>query len=877
MTRHTRGERWYRRLLRLYPREFRDEFGGEMTRLYRDRGREEPWWRLWCSLVVDLLRTAPPEHLSMLAQDLRHAWRGLRRTPVIATTVVLTLGLGVGASTAVFSVVHAILLRPLPYPERDRLVELFEEDLKAGSLTRASALNYRSWAERSRALEAIGAFQNGGLTLTDAGDPELLYASFVTASLFDVLGVQPIMGRPLQREDEQRAAARVVVLGESLWRTRFGGDRQIIGRSITLGGEHYHVVGVMPRSFREVGRAQAAGAADPQIILPLIIDPTQENRANHALRVAGRLRRGVSLEQARDEMRAVAAAMAQEFAATNTDWGVRIQTLRDTTLEPQVRRALLLALGAVAMVFLIACANVANVLLARGTRRHAELAVRAALGAGRTRLVRQLLTESACLAAISGAAGVLVAVIAHPLVRTLLPPTLPRLEEVQVDIDVLAFGLLASLASGLVFGVVPALRASQLHLSPSLTDVGRATPDSSRLRLREVLIVAQTALATVLLVAAALLLQGFVRLQHVALGFEPENVMTTRVALPRGGYPDAARVGQFYDRLVARLEESGRPQAVAVGTSAPFGPGVRTTFQPRDRNRRSATRGGNETAAEHIVSGDYFRVLGVPLVAGRTFTTLDDTGSAPVAVVTQRCARIFWPGANPLGQTVERGGRSYEVIGIVGDVRGLDIQGLRGGGPDREPRAAVYFAAGQLPERTMTLLVRSEGDSRSVIAAIREAVRELDPTLALQQVRPLRDWFADSVAPTRLTTTLAAVFGMTALLLTSVGIYGVVAYTVASRTKEIGLRMAMGATGTRVVGLVLREGMTWAGAGIVLGVIAAFAAASVIASLLFEVPARDPMTFAIVPGAVAIVAVIACCIPATRAVRIDLTTAIRTE
>jgi putative ABC transport system permease protein len=765
----------------------------------------------------------------------------------------------------------------LPYPEPDHLVELFEENHKAGSLTRASALNYLSWAERSRSFEAIGAFGSAGLTLTDGSDPERLGGSVVTASLFSVLAVRPIVGRTLHPEDEQRAGARVVVLGESLWRSRFGGDRQIVGRSITLDGERYQVVGVMPRAFREVGRAQAAGAADTQIVLPLIIDPTQENRGNHTLRVVGRLRRGATLEQAGDEMRAVAAAMEQEFPSTNTNWGVRIERLFDTTLEPQVRRALVLTLGAVAIVFLIACANVANVLLARGMRRHAELAVRTALGAGRSRLVRQLLTESACLAVVSGAAGVLVAAITHPLVRAMLPPTLPRQDEMRMDVNVLAFGLLISVASGLVFGVVPALRASRLDLSRSLTNLGRATVDVSRARLRQMLIVSQIALATMLLVGAVLLLQSFVRLQRVPLGFEPDSVLTARVSLPRNGYSDAERAGHFYERLLTTLKASEQLRAAAVATSAPFAPGVRATFQPSDRGQVSAGRIGNEMAAEHIVSGDYFRVLGVPLLAGRSFGELDRPGSTPVAVVSQRLARVMWPDTNPLGQTLERAGRQYELVGVVGDVRGSDIQGLRGGGPDREPRAAVYFAASQLPQRTMTLLVRPHVGPTTVAASIREAVRQLDPALPLQQVRPLRDWFADSVAPTQLTTTLAALFAVSALLLTSVGIYGVLAYTVASRTREIGVRMAMGATRRNVMGLVVREGMLWAGSGILLGLIGAFAAASVIATLLFDIPAHDPVTFAAVGAVVALVALMACSIPAARAVRIDPTIAMRTE
>jgi predicted permease len=878
MTRNTPGERWYRRLLRLYPREFREEFGEEMTQLYRDRRRGESVWSLWRSLVVDLVKTAPSEHAAMLRNDLRHACRGLLQTPVITATAVLTLALGVGANTAVFSVVHAVLLRPLPYPEPNRLVEVFEDNPTAGfPLMRVSALNYLSWAQRATSFEAIGAFRSVGLTLTDDGDPEVLRGSGVTASLFNLLGVRPIVGRTLQSQDEHRAGARVVVLGESLWRSRFGSDRHIVGRSITLDGERYQVVGVMPRLFREVGRSQAAGAADPQIVLPLIIDPRQENRGNHTLRVAARLRGGVTLEQARDEMRAVAAAMEQEFVASNTNWGIRIEALSGTTLEPHVRRALLLMLGAVTMVFLIACANVANLQLTRATRRHAELAVRAALGAGRSRLVRQLLTESGCLALISGAAGVLVAAITHPLVRALLPPTVPRLDEMRVDVNVLAFGLLISLVSGLVFGVVPALRSSRVDLSQSLTNVGRATADWSRGRLKQTLMVTQMALATVLLVGAALLLQGFVRLQRVPLGFEPERVLTARISLPRSAYPDAALAGHFYQRLLTTLQESGQLQAVAVATSAPFAPGVRAAFRPTDRGQVSAEESGNEVAAEHIVSGDYFRVLGVRLMAGRSFDQRDRTGSIAVAIVSERAARLFWPNSTPLGQTFERAGRPHEIVGVVADIRGSDTQGPTGGGPDREPRAAIYFGADQLPQRTMTLLVRPRGDPTGVIAGIREAMRQLDPMLALQQERLLRDWFEDSLAPTQLTTTLATIFAVSALLLASVGIYGVLAYAVASRTKEIGVRMAMGATGRSVVGLVLREGMAWAVGGVLLGLIGAFLAARIMATLLFDVPARDPVTFATVGGAVMIVALISCLIPAWRAVRIDPTLAMRTE
>jgi putative ABC transport system permease protein len=878
MTRRTSGERWYRRLLNLYPRDFRDEFGGEMARLYRDRRQEERSWSLWASLLLDLLRTAPSEHLAILKQDVRHAWRGLRRAPIITATAALTLALGVGASTAVFSVVYAILLRPLPYPDAGRLVELSEANLDAGFPSfRVSALNYLSWTERSTSFEAMSAFGSTSLTLTDNQDPELLIGSLVTASLFNVLNVPPIVGRTLLPEDEQRGSARAVVLSESLWRARFGSDPYIVGRSITLDGERYRVEGVMPRTFREVGRSQAADAADAQIFLPMVIDRMRENRGNHTLRVVARLRRGGELEQARDEIRAVSAALEQEFPATNTNWNARIERVSDTMLEPRVQRSLLLVLGAVIVVFLIACANVANLMLARGTQRRGELAVRAALGAGRSRLVRQLLTESCCLAAVSGVAGVFSAAITHPLVRALVPPTLPRLDEMRLDLTVLAFGLLITVVSGIVFGVLPALRASRLDPSRSLMFVGRAATDSSRAPARQVLIAAQVALATTLLVGAALLLQGFVRLQRVPLGFEPNQIVTARIALPPSSYPNAERARQFYEGLSNTLQASEHLRSHAFATSAPFAPGVRAAFSPPARGRMSTATSDTEVAAEHIVSGDYFRVLGIPLLAGRSFNERDTSGTAGVAVVSERLAGVSWPDENPLGQTVERGGRSFEVIGVVGDVRGSDTQGARGGGPDRDPRAAVYFSASQLPQRTMTLLVRASGQPTSIVSTIRQAVRQQDPALAIQQVRPLRDWLTESVAPTRLATRLATLFAVSALLLASVGIYGVLAYTVASRTREIGIRMAIGATRRSVIGLVLKDGMTWSAAGILVGLIGAFTAATLIATLLFDVQARDPVTFVTVGGAVMLVALAASAIPAVRAVHIDPTIAMRTE
>jgi predicted permease len=874
VTRQTFGARLYRRLLRLYPREFREEYGDEMSRLYRDRARDENVLTLWLALLADVIRTAPKEQVIVLMQDIRHAFRLFSRAPIVTATALLTIALGVGGSAAVFGVVYAVMLRPLPYPHPDRLVELFEDNRRANtSMMRASALNYRSWAERTASLEAVAAFQGVGFNLTELGEPERLLGTAITASMFDVLGLPPLAGRGFRAEDERPGAHRVTVLAEPLWRRRFGGNAAIVGQSITLNGERYEVIGVMPRAFREVGRSQMSAAEGPQIFVPLVIDPARENRGNHVMRVVGRLRAGVSLDRARDEMRRIAAAMEQEFPATNKDWGVRMETLYDTMLDERVRPSLLVLLAAVGMVLLIACANVANVLLARGIARQRELAVRTALGAGRSRLFRQLVTESVCLAVVSGACGLLVAVFAVQALRAMLPATLPRIDEVRVDAAVLAASLLLSLASGIFMGLAPALRASRAALVPSLVQQGKGLAGASRTLLRHVIVVAQMALATMLLVGAALLLQSFVRLQQVPLGFEPDGVITARISLPRAKYPDAARVWGFYRQLIESLNGLPQVEAVGAGISAPFAPGVRAGGRARDRARASLSPDASIAAAEHLVSPDYFRTLGVPLLAGRPFAQQDGLTSPPVAIISESAARQLWPGQNPIGRTLEwNGSRSHEVIGVVRDIRGS-----AGGGVDREPGAAVYLSLTQFPQMTMTLLVRTSGDPSAVAPAIARAVQNLDPAQPVYQVRRLRDWLDESASQPRSTTALSGVFALVALLLAAVGVYGVLSYSIAQRTQEIGLRMAIGARRGQIVALVLRSGLSWAVAGIAIGLLGAFAISRVLGTLLFEVRPRDPITYVAVGVMLAAIATIACCIPAVRATRIDPLIALRSE
>ena len=553
MAKGTIGERIYRMLLRIYPRDFSDDYADEMTRLYRDRVRGEGAASVWLALVADLVRTAPREQAATLVQDVRHAWRTWARTPVLALTAILTLALGVGANTAVFSVVHAVLLRPLPYPDADRLVELFEHDRRAdGRFFRVSLLNYLSWVERARSFDALATFSGRDFIVTEHGDPERIIGSAVTASLFKVLGVAPIVGRPLTGEDEQAGAPPVAVLAESLWVRGFGRDPAVVGRSITLNGTRHEIVGIVPTTFREVGRTQIGVATAAQIFVPLTMN-TAQSRSNHTLRVVGRLRPQVSLDQARDEMQRLAAGMEEEFPATNRHWGVWIERLHDSMFEPRVRVSLLVLLGAVGVVLLIACANVANLLLARATSRQREFALRTALGARPARLARQLLTESISLAMVSGACGVTVAIFSMPALRALIPATIPRTDEIGLDATILGFGLLITMACGVFFGMVPASRAARVNLLPALTQSGRGILGSSREAWRHGLVVAQTGLATMLVVLAALLLQSLLRLQHVPLGFEPSGVTTARVSV-RGRNirtrPRRSRsTGRCWDRL----------------------------------------------------------------------------------------------------------------------------------------------------------------------------------------------------------------------------------------------------------------------------------------------------------------------------------------
>jgi putative ABC transport system permease protein len=803
-------------------------------------------------------------------QDIRQAFRVWRRTPVLATAMVLTLALGLGANTAVFSVVHSVMLRPLPYPEPHRLVELFEHRKSVDAVMRVSGPNYSSWVERSRSFDALAAFNGADFNVTGEGNPERIAGLAVTSSLFRVLGVAPLLGRPLTIADEQPGSVRVVLISESLWRRRFGADSSVIGHSVNLSGTRHEVIGVFPSAFRGVGRAQATTPVTPDVVVPLIINAAAGDRGNHVLRVVGRLAPGVSLEPARDEMRAIAAAMEDEYPDSNAGWGVRIDRVQDSMFDVGVRASLLTLLGGVGLVFLIACANVSNLMLARATGRQRELYMRTVLGAERGRVIRQLLTESVCISLISGVAGIVVAYAAIGTLRGWLPPTFPRIDEVRLDAVVLGFGLLISIASGVLVGMLPAVRATRdapLHL-PMLPS--RGIVNASRVGARQALLVAQMGLATMLLVAAALLLQSFVRLQNVPLGVEAAGVITARIGLP-SMTPDRALA--FYDQLLPAIGQL-QVESAAIGTSAPFAPGVRRSLAVRDYRSQQPLEG--VSAVEHIVSRDYFHALRIPVIAGSSFGAVH-RHTPPVAIVSQRLARQLWNADDAVGKQIERDGRSYEVIGVVGDVKGADGRGPTGGGLEREPAPALYVSTAQFPQNTMTLIVRGSGVPSALVPAILTTLLAIEPTAALYQVRTLEDLLGDANAPPQLTTTLTSIFAVLALLLAAIGVYGVVSYAVEQRTAEMGVRIAIGATPASVVLLMIRSGLLWSLAGIAIGLLGASWLGEVLATVLFGVRGDDPVTFITVAAVLAAVALTACYVPGRRASRIDALAILRSN
>ncbi len=813
--------------------------------------------------------------METLWQDLRRGARSLFKNPAFTIVAVIALALGVGANTAIFSVVHAVLLQSLPYRDADRLVTVWEHNKTRGNAQNVINLgNFFDWKEQNRVFEDMATFFDLTTNLTSGGEPEEIPSQIATTNLFNILGVNPIMGRTFTEDDGKPGAARVVVLSFGLWQRRFGGDTQIVGRKLILNGNETTVVGVMPADFNWHVKAGSMTRKVAEMWSPWqseSITANRQRRGRFAMAVA-RLKPGVTPDQAQAEMNAIGGRLEQQYNDFNANWGVNVVSLR-TQFTGEIRLALFVLLGAVGMVLLIACANVANLLLARAAGRQREVAVRAALGAGRWRIIRQLLTESLLLAGLGGLAGLALAWWGTDLLVSLAPPDLLNLPQVKINAAVLGFTLGVSILTGVIFGLVPAFEATRLSLTESLKEGGKNIGGSIHShRLRNSLVIAEIALALVLLVGAGLLIRSFARLQNVDPGFNANNVLTMKVGLPGRKYDTDQKRIDFFRQAVAQMQSLPGVESAGAVSFLPFAsPHAGTLVEIEGRPK--APPGQGLGTGVIVTDVNYFRTMQIPLKRGRLYTDQEAAEMRHVVVVNEAFAEKNFPGEDPLGKRVvihmKDDNQPCEIIGVVGDSKHMKL--------DAKAEPMSYWPHPELTYSGMTLVIRTQGEPTSVANAARNVIRTLDPEQPVADVRTMESLIGTSVARARFNTLLLTIFAVVALLLAGVGIYGVMAYSVAQRTHEIGVRMALGARAGDVLRLVVRRGMTLALGGVAIGVAASFALTRLMATLLFNVSATDPLTFAGIPFLLALVALLACLIPARRAAKVDPMVALRYE
>jgi putative ABC transport system permease protein len=805
--------------------------------------------------------------MDSLVADLRYAFRQLRRSPTFTLAAVACLALGIGANTAIFTVINAVLVRPLPYPEPERLVMLFEARKgDAASRNVVSPADFLDWRAQSRSFERSAAIYDYGVNLTGHGEPAEVKAELASADLFPLLGLAPVIGRTYTTEEDGPGGGKVVVLGYGLWQRRFGGARDVVGQIVRVDEEPYTVVGVLPEGAGLAGRPQA-----PDLWLPLALDPGQDYRATSGryLTTVARLRPGVSLAAAEADLRTVAARLQVAHPEFNGTWSANVVPLTDY-VTGSLRRPLLVLAGVVGLVLLIACANVANLQLAQATVRRREIAVRAALGAGRRRMMRQFLLESLLLSSAGGVAGTLLALWLTDALAASASTTIPRLGLVRVDLAALAFTLVLSVAAGLVFGMVPALQAARTDLHEALKQGARGASGGGA-RTRAILVAGQVALALVLLVGAGLLLKSFARLQQVDLGFEPEHVVTARVTLPETRYADSTRQAAFFQGLLARLDALPGVRVAGAINWLPLS-GLRSATNFWFGGRPIPPDPDQPGANISVVDPDYFRAMGITLRSGRGIEPTDDADHPKAVVVSERFAHDYLPGQSPLGQQIFMPWGDTlvaTIVGVAGDVKHAGVDSLA--------LPTIYWSIAQFPWSAMNVVVRAEGDVRPVAAALPGAVHAIDPELAVADVRPLESYLGDALARRRFSMTLLAGFAALSLVLTAVGLYGVIAYTVVQRTREFGIQLALGASQATVLRGVVRRGLVLVGAGMVAGVVGAAAFTRVLGALLYEVSATDPAVFAGIVALLAVVGVGASYVPARRATRVDPAVALRAE
>ncbi|HEY3568939.1 MAG TPA: ABC transporter permease [Thermoanaerobaculia bacterium] len=811
--------------------------------------------------------------LETLLQDVRYAGRMLAKRPGFTAVAALTLALGVGANTAIFSVVEAVLLRPLPYRHAGRVVVVWENNhTQPGRHNVISPANFLDWREQAKSFDEMAVFLDQPLSLTGAGEPEEVPAQLVTPNLFALLGVNPELGRAFTPEDAKPGKrAVVVVISHGLWQRRFGGAPDVIGRTVSLNGRPMSVVGVMPDGFKWFVKENSRASRPAELWLPMSLAPySDRTKSGRFAQAVARLAPGVPLDKAQAEMDTIAGRLESQYPDYDKGWGITLVPLRDQ-LSGEIKPALLVLLGAVGFVLLIACVNVANLLLARAAGRHKEIAIRSAMGAGRRRIVRQLLTESVLLSLLGGALGLLLALWSVRALVALSPENLIGAGEVGLDLPVLAFTLAASLLTGILFGLAPALEASRVRLNESLKESSRGNAGSSRgRRLRDALIAAEVGLALVLLVGAGLMVRSFVRLQAVDPGFDARNLLTLRVALPSVRYPDDAKADAFFRQAVASLRTLPGVRSASAISELPFAAlGTATSFTIEGR---PAPPPGEFFGTDvRVVDEEYFRTMRIPVLAGRTFTPQEVAEDRKVCVVNQAMARVYFPGENPVGKRItvvmSDSPTPTEIIGVVGDARYAKLEG------DLQPM--VYWTPPQLPYSSRTLVLRAQGDPESLAAPARRAIQAIDKDLPVADVRTMEGWIAESMARTRFGTLLLAAFALLALTLAAVGIYGVMSHSVVQRQNEIGVRMALGARAGDVLWLVIRQGLARVLVGVGLGLLGALALTRVLSSLLYGVSATDPLTFLSLALLLTAVSWIACYIPARHAARVDPLIAMR--
>jgi putative ABC transport system permease protein len=792
----------------------------------------------------------------------------LRKTPAFTLTAVVLLALGIGATTAIFSVVNAVLLRPLPFRDPEGLVLVWEYAVKRDRQRNVvGPYNFLRWRERARSFESLSCFTPWPANLSGEGEPERVAIGYVSSDFFATLGVTAARGRVFAPEDGVPGNSDVVVLGDGLWKRRFGSDAEIVGKSVRVNGREKSVVGVLPPDI-EFPSQQAGGAV--QIWEPMAF--TDEHRAARGryMLVMGRLAPRVTVAQADEEMKRIAAELEKENPDFNAGWSTNVFPLQPDLVR-DVRGAILVLFAAVCAILLISCANVGSLLLTRAVARDRELSVRAALGAHRLRILRQLLLESLLLAGIGGLFGLALAEAFLRLLRSILPAEIPAFVAIGLDSQVLFFTIAISAATSLVFGLVPALQVSRRDLVEPLKEGARGGSSAPRQRLKNGLVVAETALAVVLLVVTGLLIRSFFTLSRVNPGFDPAGVTAIQINLagPRYEEDDAQRA--FFRDAIARLSELPAVERVGAISWLPLaGGGSATSFRVTDKP--DPPPGEDRVADVRIVEGDLFRAMGIPLLAGRAFDERDRTDSTPSVIVNETLARNVWPGEDPVGKTVLMSWGDEipaQVVGVVGDVRLVQL--------DTVPRGTLYWPQSQLPNGFMAILVRGRDGRAPATADLRARIASLDPELPLSSIREMEDVVAGSLGRPRLTLSLMSVFGAVALLLAAVGIYGVVSFSVGQRAREFGLRMALGASSSDIGRLVLRQGLKLALLGVALGIASALAASRLVASLLYEIGPRDPWTVAGIALVLVAVALFASFVPARRATRVDPYAALRME